>query len=134
MGAPEFYASLVRPDWAPPSWLFGPAWTILYALMAVAAWLVWRERGVEGARVPLGLYAAQLVLNALWSWLFFAWRLGGLAQVEVITLLVLIAATLVAFWRVKPLAGAFLLPYLLWVAYAAALTVSIVGMNPGAFS
>jgi benzodiazapine receptor len=132
--APEFYASLSRPEWAPPSWLFGPTWTVLYTLMAVAAWLVWRERGLRGARVALGLYAAQLVLNALWSWLFFAWRRGALAQLEIVVLLVLIALTLAAFWRVKPLAGALLLPYLLWVAYAMALTFAIVRRNPGAFS
>jgi benzodiazapine receptor len=131
--APEFYATLSRPEWAPPSWLFGPTWTLLYTLMAVAAWLVWRERGLSGARVALGLYAVQLVLNALWSWLFFAWRRGSLAGLEVVVLLVFVALTLVAFRRVRPLAGALMLPYLLWVAYATALTLSIVRRNPAAF-
>src|SRR5690606_10580565 len=75
--AGDFYVRLIRPDWAPPGWLFGPVWTILYLLMAVSAWLVWRERGFRGAPVALGLFLAQLAANALWTWLFFAWRLGA---------------------------------------------------------
>src|SRR5688500_16807553 len=68
----EFYAQLDRPEWSPPGWVFGPVWTLLYALMAIAAWLVWRERGFSAAKVALGLFLAQLALNALWTWLFFA--------------------------------------------------------------
>lgn len=131
--APEFYALLSRPAWAPPSSVFGPVWTLLYALMGVAAWLIWKEKGLSGARLPLGLYAIQLALNALWSWLFFAWQLGVFAQTEIILLLVLIAATVVTFWRIRRLAGVLLLPYLLWVAYAAALTFALVRLNPGMF-
>src|SRR5512141_413202 len=74
--APEFYAALSRPAWAPPAWLFGPVWTLLYTLMAIAAWLIWKEKGFSGARVPLGLFVMQLALNALWSWLFFTWKRG----------------------------------------------------------
>jgi tryptophan-rich sensory protein len=129
--APEFYAALSRPSWAPPSSVFGPVWTLLYALMAVAAWLVWREKGAVGARVPLALFAVQLALNALWSWLFFAWQRGRLAEIEIVLLLAMIAATLVAFWRVRPVAGALLLPYLAWVTYATALTFALVRRNPG---
>lgn len=131
--APEFYAALSRPGWAPPASWFGPVWTVLYALMAVAAWLVWREKGLSGARGALGLFGVQLALNALWSWLFFAWRRGVLAEIEILILLALIAMTLVAFWRVRPLAGVLLLPYLVWVSYAAALTFSLVRRNPGVF-
>ncbi|HET9423801.1 MAG TPA: TspO/MBR family protein, partial [Gemmatimonadaceae bacterium] len=131
--APEFYAALTRPTWAPPASVFGPVWTLLYALMAVAAWLVGKERGLRAARLPLGLFAVQLVLNALWSWLFFAWRRGLLAEVEIVVLLALIALTLVAFWRVRPVAGVLLLPYLLWVGYATALTFALVGLNPALF-
>ena len=130
--APEFYATLSSPAWAPPSWVFGPVWTVLYALMGIAAWLVWREKGLREAAVPLGLYATQLVFNALWSWLFFAWQRGRLAELDIVLLLVLIAATIVAFWRVRPLAGALLVPYLLWVGYATALTFALVGRNPAA--
>lgn len=130
--APELYATLSRPGWAPPSSVFGPVWSVLYALMAVAAWLVWKEKErFRDARVPLGLYGAQLALNALWSWLFFAWQRGLLAATEIVVLLVLIVATIVAFWRVRPVAGALMLPYLVWVTYAAALTFSLVRRNPG---
>lgn len=129
--APEFYVGLTRPGWAPPSSVFGPVWTVLYFLMAIAAWLVWREKGFRDARVPLALFAIQLVFNALWSWLFFAWQRGVLAELDIVVLLALIAATIVAFWRVRPLAGILLLPYLAWVAYATALTFALVRLNPG---
>ena len=130
--APQFYAALSRPAWAPPAAVFGPVWTLLYALMAVAAWMVWKEKGFDGARVPLTLFGVQLALNALWSWLFFAWQRGVAAQIEILVLLAFIALTIVAFWRVRPVAGALLLPYLAWVAYATALTFALVRRNPNA--
>ena len=127
----EFYALLDRPDWSPPGWVFGPVWTLLYTLMAIAAWLVWREQGAAAAkRVALGLFLAQLVLNALWTWLFFAWRMGGAAFAEIAVLWLLIAATIVAFWQVRPAASALLLPYLAWVSFASALNFAIWRMNP----
>lgn len=129
--AGDFYARLVRPAWAPPGWLFAPVWTALYLLMGVAAWQVWRERGFRGAAAALGLFLTQLAANALWTWLFFAWRLGGLAFAEVLLLWALILATVVAFWRVRPLAGALLLPYLGWVSFACALTWATWRSNPG---
>jgi tryptophan-rich sensory protein len=125
------YAELSRPDWAPPSEVFGPVWTVLYASMALAAWLVWRARGFAGARGALALFVLQLAVNALWTWLFFAWRLGAIAFVEIGLLLALIAATTIAFWRIRPLAGALLLPYLAWVLFAAALTWATWQRNPG---
>jgi translocator protein len=131
--AGAFYESLDRPSWAPPSWLFGPAWTVLYVLMGVAAWLVWRERRLPEARGTFGLFFGQLAANALWTWLFFAWRVPGLAFAEILVLWALIAATMVAFWRVRRLAGALLAPYLLWVTYAAALTFTVWRRNPAAF-
>jgi tryptophan-rich sensory protein len=131
VNAGEFYQQLDRPAWAPPGWLFGPVWTVLYLMMAVAAWLVWRERGRAGARAALSLWVVQLAVNALWSWLFFAWRRGALAFGEVLLLWVLVALTTVAFWRIRPLAGMLLLPYLLWVGFATALTFSIWRLNPG---
>jgi len=127
----SFYAELARPSWAPPAWLFGPVWTTLYALMAVAAWLVWRVRGLGGARTALGLYIGQLVANALWSWLFFAWHRGGLAFVEVLLLWGLILATVVAFHRISRLAAILLYPYLAWVTFATALTFAVWRLNPG---
>jgi tryptophan-rich sensory protein len=123
--AREFYGGLVKPAWAPPGWLFGPVWTVLYLLMGVAAWLVWRGAGWAGATTALSLFLAQLVCNALWSWIFFAWHRGDLAFVEIILLLVLIVATVVAFDRVHRTAAVLLLPYLAWVAFAAALNLAI---------
>lgn len=128
--AAPFYAQLVRPEWAPPQSLFGPVWTVLYALMGIAAWLVWREGGFRSARTALVLFLVQLAVNALWSWLFFAWHLGGAAFADIIVLWLLIVATLVAFWRIRPLAGALLVPYLLWVSFAAALNYSVWQLNP----
>jgi len=128
--APSFYADLVRPDWAPPAWLFGPVWTLLYALQGIAAWLVWRARGFEGAAAPLGLFVVQLGANALWSWIFFAWHRGMLAFVDVIVLWLLILVTTLAFGRVRPVAGMLMVPYLLWVSFAAALNFTVWQMNP----
>ena len=128
--AASFYARLTRPSWAPPASWFGPVWAVLYALMAVAAWTVWRVPPRVRTRRPLSLFLLQLAVNALWSWLFFAWRLGGLAFADVVVLLALIAATLVSFWKVKRLAGALLLPYLCWVGFATALTWSVWQSNP----
>lgn len=131
VAAGPFYAQLVRPDWAPPASVFGPVWTALYVLMGIAAWLVWRVAGFRAARTALTLFLAQLALNALWSWLFFGWHRGALAFAEVLLLWAFIAATLTAFWRIKPLAGALLLPYLLWVTFAAALNYAVWQLNPG---
>ena len=128
--AGEFYQELVRPPWAPPAWLFGPVWTILFTLMAVAAWQVWGARGWDGARGALLLYLFQLVVNASWSWLFFAWRRGQLALVVVVVLAVLIVFTMIAFARVRTSAALLLLPYLLWVSFASVLNFVLWRRNP----
>lgn len=128
--AGPFYSGLVRPDWAPPPQIFGPVWTILYTLMGIAAWLVWRLAGFRAARIALSLFLVQLVFNALWSWLFFRWYQGALAFADIILLWALILTTLIAFWRIKPLAGALLIPYLLWVSFALALNYSLWQLNP----
>jgi len=126
----EFYGLLELPQWAPPGAVFGPVWTALYVLMAVAAWLVWRRAGWKGASTALSLFIVQLALNALWSWLFFAWRQGAGAFAEVRLLWMAIAARIAGFWRVRPLAGALMLPYLAWVTFASALTHAAWRMNP----
>ncbi|RRQ22045.1 TspO/MBR family protein [Thiohalobacter thiocyanaticus] len=124
-----FYAQLARPDWAPPGWVFGPVWTLLYGLMGVAAWLVWRS--TDRTRPVLTLFLIQLAVNALWSWLFFAWHLGGAALANILLLWPLILLTTLGFWRVRPLAGMLLLPYLTWVGFAALLNFAVWRLNPG---
>jgi tryptophan-rich sensory protein len=128
---PAFYAQLTKPSWAPPAWLFGPVWTTLYLLMAVAAWLVWREHGWRGARGVLSLYVVQLAANAMWTWLFFVWRQGAIAFVEILALWLLVAATIVSFARMHRMAAALLAPYLTWVTFATALCYSCWKLNPG---
>ena len=128
--AKDFYATLAQPEWAPPAWLFGPVWTALYAMMAVAAWLVWRERGWAGARGALGLFVLQLGLNALWSWLFFAWHRGGLAFADILALWLALAATIAAFAPIRRAAAWLLAPYLTWVTFATALNYAVWQLNP----
>lgn len=126
----DFYGQLTQPAWAPPAWVFGPVWSVLYLMMAVAAWLVWRAGGWRAHRTVLLLFIVQMALNALWTWLFFAWQMGAWAFADIVVLWVLIAATLVGFWRVRPLAGALLLPYLAWVSFAMALNYAVWQLNP----
>lgn len=128
--APVFYRQLELPSWAPPSSVFGPVWTALYLMMAVAAWLVWRRHGWRGARGALALFVVQLALNGLWSWLFFAWRRGALAFVEIVLLWLVLVATVVAFRRLHAVAAVLLLPYLAWVTFAGALTLATWQANP----
>lgn len=128
--ASTFYAQLDRPSWAPPAWAFGPAWTVLYICMAVAAWRIWRIDGFSGARGELTLYAVQLAFNACWSWFFFVRRTGLGATIDVACMWITIVATMIAFWRRDPIAGALFVPYLMWVTFASALTVSVWRRNP----
>jgi translocator protein len=124
-----WYAELAKPAWTPPAIVFGPVWTVLYAMMAVAAWLVWKAHGFGGARLALGLFGVQLILNAAWSWLFFGRQQPGLAFIDIVLLWVMIVATIIAFRRLRPGAAALLVPYLLWVSFAAALNFAIWRMN-----
>lgn len=130
INAGSFYTQLVLPEWAPPSSVFGPVWTVLYVTMGIAAWLIWRADGFRAARRALTLFLAQLALNALWSWLFFGWHRGALAFADILLLWGLIIATLIAFWRVRALAGWLLVPYLLWVSFASALNYAVWQLNP----
>jgi translocator protein len=127
--AAEWYQQLNRPGWAPPTEVFGPVWTILYTAMGVAAWLVWSRTGLRDGALPLGLFVLQLVPNALWSWLFFGLNRMELALADIVVLWVLIAATMVAFWRVHRVAALLLVPYLLWVSYATALNAALWQLN-----
>ncbi len=130
--AAGFYGQLVQPSWAPPAWLFGPVWSVLFVLMGIAAWLVWRDHAFRGARAALGLFMVQLVANALWTWLFFVWQLGAVAFAEIVLLWLLIATTIWLFWRLHRVAALLLLPYLAWVSFAAALNFTLWRLNPSA--
>jgi benzodiazapine receptor len=125
-----FYGQLILPDWAPPASVFGPVWTILYALMGTAAWMMWRTGDLRATGIALALFVVQLVANALWSCLFFGFHRGGAAFADVVLLWWLIIATLILFWRRRPLAGALLIPYLLWVSFACTLNYSVWRLNP----
>jgi tryptophan-rich sensory protein len=125
----EDYRSLEQPGFAPPSWVFGPTWTVLYALMAVAAWLVWRTGPSPETRRALMLYAVQLILNAAWTPLFFGLGWRGIAFAELSVLLLVLIATVVAFWRRTAVAGALLLPYLVWSAFALCLNFAVWQLN-----
>ena len=129
-GLGPWYDGLRKPSWTPPSWIFGPVWTILYASMAVAAWLVWRRRGLAGARLPLSLFGVQLALNLAWSGIFFAMRRPGLAFGEILLLWMAILATSLAFGGISRRAAGLLAPYLAWVTFAAALNFAIWRLNP----
>lgn len=125
----EWYAQLRKPAWNPPSWLFGPVWTALYFMMAVAAWLVWRRGGFPAQRKALGLFLLQLLLNAAWSPLFFGLHNPALAFAEIVLLWLAILGTLIAFWKTHRGAGAMLLPYLAWVTFAAVLNFTLWQLN-----
>lgn len=125
----EWYEALRKPSWNPPGWLFGPVWTVLYAMMAVAAWLVWRQGGWGKQRKPLLIFLAQLGLNALWSPLFFGMHRPGLAFAEIILLWLAIVATITVFRHVNRTAMLLLVPYLAWVSFAAVLNFTLWRLN-----
>jgi len=126
----EWYTALPKPPWTPPPWLFGPVWTALYLMMAIAAWLVWRERKHRRVGPALAAYGAQLLLNSLWSWLFFGLHQIGLALVDILALLIAIAATIALFWPISRRAAWLLVPYLVWVVYASTLNGGIWFLTP----
>jgi tryptophan-rich sensory protein len=125
----EWYATLRKPTWTPPNWIFGPVWSALYVSMAVAAWLVWRKRQSVAVVVPLSLFMVQLALNLGWSGVFFGLQNPGAACIEIVILWAAIVATLVAFWRVRATAGWLLVPYLGWVTFAVTLNFAIWQLN-----
>jgi benzodiazapine receptor len=126
----EWYAALKKPGWNPPAWVFGPVWSALYTMMAVAAWLVWRQGGFAARRGPLLAFLAQLALNALWTPLFFGLHRSGLAFAEIVLLWLAIAATIAVFRPVSRTAMLLLVPYLAWVSFAAALNFTLWRLNP----
>lgn len=126
-----WYEQLAKPSWRPPNWLFAPVWTLIYLTIAVSGWLVWREAGLAEGALPLAIYLVQLLLNAAWTPLFFGLHRPDLAFVDIVLLWLSIIATMMAFHPVSQTAAFLLLPYLLWVTFAAALNFSIWRLNLG---
>jgi translocator protein len=125
----DWYAGLTKPAWNPPSWVFAPVWSALYTTMGVAAWLVWKNVGARQRSVALAFFLLQLALNALWSPLFFGLHDPGLAFAEIILLWLAVGATAIHFGRVHRVAGLLLIPYLVWITFAAALNFAIWQLN-----
>jgi benzodiazapine receptor len=125
----SWYRELRRPDWTPPDWVFGPVWTALYVMMAISAWLVWRETSAATARSALVLFGIQLVLNVLWSVVFFGLKWVGAAFGEVLLLWMMLIATAVSFYPLSLLAAWLLIPYIAWVGFASYLNFRIWQMN-----
>lgn len=129
VGSSEWYNSLQKPSWNPPAWVFGPVWSLLYTMMGIAAWLVWKEAGFQNAKVAMALFFTQLILNGLWSWIFFGMQETGWAFIEIMVLLVAIIVTTITFYKKRSLAGWLMLPYILWVAFATFLNYAIWTLN-----
>lgn len=124
-----WYTALKKPSWNPPNWIFGPVWTALYTVMAVAAWLVWKRGGFSAQRNALLLFLLQLLLNVAWSPLFFGMKQPAVAFVDIVLLWLALLATVVAFWKARPFSGVLLVPYLAWVTFASALNFTLWQLN-----
>jgi tryptophan-rich sensory protein len=130
----DWYERLAKPSWRPPNRLFAPVWTVLYFLIAVSGWLVWREAGFAGAALPLAIYALQLVLNAAWTPLFFGLHRPDLGFLDIVLVWLSVAATIALFYPIHASAALLLLPYFAWVTFAAALNFAVWRLNPSAAS
>ena len=126
---PDWYAGIFKPSWTPPDWVFGPVWSLLYAMMAISAWLIWRKADGKITRLPLFWFAFQLTLNSLWSVLFFGMQNPAWSMVEIFFLWLAILMTIRAFWSLSQSAALLLVPYFLWVSFASALNVAIWQLN-----
>lgn len=126
----EWYQTLAKPFFTPPNWLFAPVWTLLYIMIAISAWLVWRPQGFKGsARWPLVIFLVQLALNAAWSWLFFGQRRIDLALMDIIALFVLLVGLITLFNRENKTAAWLLIPYAGWISFATLLNLAFYRMN-----
>ena len=125
----EWYERLKKPSWRPPNWLFAPVWSALYLMMAVAAWLVWKDVGLPAAQAPLALWLGQLINNAAWTPAFFGLKRPDLGLVVIVALWLAIATTIVAFTAVSAAATWLMAPYLGWVSFAALLNLAVWRLN-----
>lgn len=125
----SWYAALAKPSFNPPNWVFGPVWTTLYVMIAVAGWRVWLRRDEPGARAALAAWGVQLALNLAWSFIFFGARMIGAALIDIVVLLAVIVLTAVLTWRIDRFAGALFIPYIAWVGFATLLNASMWRLN-----
>ncbi len=128
-GLKDWYPALEKPAWNPPDWIFGPVWTVLYLMMAISVWMIWRQVGFERGKKPLLIFAVQLVLNTFWSLLFFGMRQPGWAFAEIILLWLAIGLTIALFAKHSKPAAILMMPYWMWVSFAAVLNYTIWSMN-----
>jgi benzodiazapine receptor len=126
---PEWYATLNRPSFNPPNWIFGPVWTTLYILMGISFFLIWNQAASKVRNRAILFFLLQLMLNFAWSFIFFYFNMIGLALVEIILLWISIVMMLVVFYKIKPLASYINIPYLLWVTFATVLNASYYFLN-----
>ncbi len=125
----DWFSELIKPEWNPPDWVFGPVWSILYLMMAISAWLVWRCPGSETAKWALSWFGFHLILNVMWSVLFFGLQRPGWAAIEIVLLWISILISIGLFYRDSKLAAGLLIPYLLWVSFATYLNITIWSLN-----
>lgn len=126
-----WYSEVIKPPWNPPNWIFGPVWSILYLMMGVSAWLIWKDSEFKKANLELGWFAFHLVLNVLWSVIFFGLKSPGWAAIEIVFLWISIAVSILLFFRRSKLAAILLVPYLAWVTFAMFLNYAIWSLNRG---
>ena len=126
---PEWYATLNRPSFNPPNWIFGPAWTTLYILMGISFFLIWKQEASKVRNRAILIFLLQLMLNFAWSFIFFYFNMIGLALVEIILLWISIVMMLVVFYKIKPIASYINIPYLIWVTFATVLNASYYILN-----
>ncbi len=124
-----WFETIYKPTWNPPSWIFGPVWTMLYLLMGIAAYIIWQKKDIVGTKMALSVYGIHLVFNSLWSILFFGLKNPQLAFFEIIFLLILIIITTMLFWKIDRRAGALMFPYIAWVSFATVLNYTIWQLN-----
>jgi len=126
---PEWFKGLNRPSFSPPNWLFGPVWTILYILMGISLFLIWKQGVSKERNIAIFVFLLQLSLNFAWSFIFFYYNMIGLALIEIILLWIIILVMLVLFYKIKPMAAYLNIPYLLWVSFATILTAAYFILN-----
>jgi tryptophan-rich sensory protein len=126
---PTWYQTLIKPSFNPPNWLFGPVWTLLYTLMGIALWLVWKKPSTTDRNWAIGIFMIQFVLNFLWSIIFFKYHLLGWALLEILLMWIFILLTILFFWQHSKPASILLFPYLFWVSFATILNAAIFRLN-----